>query len=108
MPNGTLERRVLTEDPLLELLELRARVEAELGSQLVPNPPVRRQGVRLAPGSVQRRDQQLPEALLIGIGRDCCFQLADHVAGVAEGQSRREVDLDEFRPSLIEPGFGAG
>ena len=41
---------------------------------------------------------------MVGIGRDRCFQLADHVADVAERQPRREVDLDEFRPGLIEPG----
>ena len=101
---GDAERRVVDQDLLLELLQLRSRVEAELVGQLVPDPLVRRQRIGLASGPVQRGDQQLPQALLERVRRHGRFQLADHVADVAEPQPRRELGLDELHPRLFEPG----
>ena len=100
---GDAERRVVDQDPLLELLQLRSRVEAELVGQLVPNALVRRERIGLAPGPVQRGDQQLPQAFLERVRRHGRFQLADHVADVAEPQPRRELGLDELHPCLDEP-----
>ena len=74
-----VERRVLDQDPLFELLQLRPGIEPELLGQLVLDPLVRREGIRLTAGSVQRRDQQLPQALLERVRRNGCFELADHV-----------------------------
>ena len=87
---------------MLELLQLRSGVEPELVGQLRPDPLVRRQRVGLAPRPVQRGDQQLPQAFLERVRRDGRFQLADHVADVAEPQPRRELGLDELRPCLVE------
>ena len=89
---------------MLELLQLRPRVEPELLGQLVLDPLVRREGVRLAAGSVQRGDQQLPQALLERVRRDRCLQLADHVGDISEPQPRGELDLEELHPRLLEPG----
>ena len=50
-----------------ELLQLRSWVEAELVGQQVPDPLVGGQGVGLASASVQRRDQQRPQALLVRV-----------------------------------------
>ena len=93
----------MDQDLLLELLQLRSGVEAELVGQLVPDPLVRRQRIGLATGSVQRGDQQLPQALLERVRRHGRFQLTDHVADVAEPQPRRELRLDELHPRLFEP-----
>ena len=73
-----IEQRVLGQDPLLELAAAGAGVETELVGQLGPDPLVGRQRVGLAPGSVQRGDQQLPQALLVRSGRHRRLQLADH------------------------------
>ena len=81
----------------------RSRVEAELVGQQVPDPLVGRQRVGLASGPVQRGDQQLPQAFLERVRRHGRFQLADHVADVAEPQPRRELGLDELHPCLVEP-----
>ena len=45
----------MDQDLLLELLQLRSGVEAELVGQLVPDPLVRRQRVGLASGPVLAR-----------------------------------------------------
>ena len=57
---GAVERGVVEQDPLLELLQRRSRVQARARRQLALHPLVRRQGVRLAPGSVQRGDRAAP------------------------------------------------
>ena len=55
------ERRVLVEDLLLELLQPRPGLEAELVGQPGPDALVGRQRVGLAPRAVERGDQQLPQ-----------------------------------------------
>ena len=90
------------QDLLLELLELRAGVEAEFVRQLAPDALVGRQRVGLASGPIQRGDQQLPQALLERMARDRRFQVDDHVADVAEPQPRCELDLEQRHPYLFE------
>ena len=97
------ERLVVNEDQLLELLQLRPRVEAELIGQMDPHPPVRGQCIGLASGPVLRGDQQFPQGFLVGVRRHGHFQLADDIADVAEPQPRRELGLDEAHPCLFEP-----
>ncbi len=74
----------MDQDLLLELLQLRSGVEAELVGQAVADPLVGGQRVGLAAVPVQRGDQQHPQALLERVGGDGRFQLADHVTGLAE------------------------
>ena len=81
---------------------MRSRVEPELVGQLALDPLVRREGVRLAAGSIQSGDQQLPQALLERIPGDGGLQVADDVATVRESQPRRELHLEEFRARLLE------
>ena len=64
---------------------------------------VGRERVGLAPGPVQRGDQQLPERFLERVRRHRGFEVADHVADVTESQPRRELGLDELHPCLDEP-----
>ena len=72
--------------------------------ELVPHPLVRREGVRLPTGAVQRGDQQLPEALLERVRRH---------RGLAARRSRRRRRrgatgpsnwISRSCPSLFEPG----
>ena len=58
-----VERRALLQHLLLERPQVGARVDAELIDQQPPHPRVRRQGVGLAPGPVERGDQRRPEPL---------------------------------------------
>ena len=61
------ECRVVVQDLLLELLQSRSGIEPELVRQLGPDPLVGRQRVGLAARSVQRGDQQLPQAFLVRV-----------------------------------------
>ncbi len=81
---GKAESRVVVEDLSLELLQPRSRLEAELVGEPGADPLVRGERVGLAARPVERGDQQLPQPLLVGVGRDGGLQLADH--GVAELQ----------------------
>ena len=98
---GARSAAVVVEDLLLELPQPRPGIEAELVGEQGPDPLVGRQRVGLAARSVQRGDQQLPQALPVRVGRDGRLQLADHV--VAEPQAGRELGLDELHPRLLEP-----
>ena len=75
------------EDLLLELLQVRTGVEAELVGQAVANPLVGGQCIGLAAFPVQRGDQQHPQALLEGVSGDGSFQLADHITCLAQPQT---------------------
>ena len=59
-----LERRVLVEDPPLELLQLRRGLEAELLRQVRARLLVRTEGFRLAAGAVEREHVLRAEALV--------------------------------------------
>ena len=95
------ERCVVHQDLLLQLLQLRTRVEAELFCQSLTHPLVGRQCVGLSPASVQRGDQQDPQTLLVRVGDDCGLQLAHDVA-VTKSQARRHLDLDELHARRVE------
>ena len=95
--------RVVVEDLALELLQPRSGLEAELVGEPGADPLVRRQRVGLAARPVQRGDQQLPQPLLVGVGRHGGLQLADH-GRRPELQPRRELGLDELHARLLEPG----
>ena len=61
-----------------------------------PDSLVGREGIGLTSGAIQRGDQQLPQALLIGVRHHGRFQLADHVAELAEARgARRELRFDQ-------------
>ena len=64
------QRRVLLQDPELQLLQSGAGLEAELVGQRRADALVGRQRVALATGAVEGRDQQLPQWLAVGLGGD--------------------------------------
>ena len=94
----------MDQDLVLELLQLRSRVEAELVGQPVPDPLVRRQRIGLAAVAVQGDHQQRPQALAQRMLAHERFELADHLARGAEIEPCRELVLDETETDLLEAG----
>jgi hypothetical protein len=91
------------EDLSLEGDQVRPRVDAELVGEHPAHPPVRRQGVRLPPGPVQRGDQQRPQPLAEGMDGDQGLQLADGLPGRPEGEAGGQLVLPQPQPGLLEP-----
>ena len=97
-------RDLLRKDVPLQPLESRPGVEAELVSQLGPDPLVGGQRVGLPPGPVERRDEQLPQALMERVLRDRALELADHAARPTELEPRPEPDLEQGGVRLVDAG----
>ena len=87
---------------LLDLLQPRPRLEAELVREAGADALVGGQRVGLPALTVERGDQQLPQPLPVRSCRDGGIELADHV--LAEPQPRREAGLHELHSRLLEPG----
>ena len=96
-----LEGRVVVEHLSLELRQPRSGFETELVREPVPDPLVGRQRIDLAARAVQRRDQQRPQPLLVGVRGHGGFQLVDR--RVPEAHLRRELGLDQRRARLLDP-----
>jgi hypothetical protein len=58
---GQVEGGVLAQDLLLKAAQSRSRVDAELRGEIVADPPVSAQSVRLTAGAVQGQHQMTPE-----------------------------------------------
>ena len=97
---------VLRQDVPLQLLQGRPGVEAELVTQLGPDALVGRQRVGLPPGPVERRDEQLPQALMERVLRDRALELPDHAARATELQPGPEPDLEQGGVGLVDSGAG--
>ena len=82
-----LERRVVAEDRLLELLERRARLEAELLDEARSGRPVHLERLRLAAAAVEREHAQRLEALAQRVLGRQRLELADEL-----GLPRRTLD----------------
>ena len=99
-----VERRVLTEDRLLELHDRPARREAELVHQHVPRVLVGVQRLGLPAGAVKREHQLPAQPLAQRMTRDEGLELGDDLVGTSE----REVGLDPFldggQAELLEAG----
>ncbi len=98
------QRVVLAQDRRLELLQLGARVEAELLDEGLARIAVRRERIGLAPGAVEREHELPARPLAQGLRLDERLELGDEL-GVAR---EREVGVDPLfegdRPQLLEPG----
>ena len=95
------QARVHGQDPLVELLQLGRRLDAEFVDEVLVGVPEGGQGLPLAPGSVQRQHEQATQPLPQRVVGDELTQLADQVLVVTDGQ----VDLDTFRHH-VDPPFG--
>jgi hypothetical protein len=96
------QARVLQEDPALELLQGRRRVDAELVGQPPPVRLVGAQRVGLTSTAVQAQQLQLPSPLAEGVLLEQGRQVAQRVGGVTELQPRRRQLLERPEAELVE------
>ena len=98
------QRGILGQDLRLQPLQPRSGVKAELVGQQGPDPLVGRQRVRLAPGPVQRGDQQLPQPLPDRVAHDQRLELPDQLAARPQQDPGRQLVLDQPEAHLLQAG----
>ena len=105
---GEIERRVVREDALVQLVQLGAGLHADLLDERGARLAIRRERLRLPPGPVQREHPLRVQVLAQGIRCDERVELADHL-GVPAG---REVGVDRAlggaQPQRVEPADLSG
>jgi hypothetical protein len=99
---GCVERVLLREDLPLEPHQRRARVEAELFSQVRLQPLEGAQRVRLPAASVERQHELPPEALAQRVLRDQVLELGDERTVVPEREVGLDAIFDGPHPKLVE------
>ena len=101
------ERRVLLQDPALELTQTLRGLDAELVVELLPERLVRVERLGLAARPVERQHQLLPQPLPQGVARGERVELGNEHRMPAERQICVDPLLEEPEPHLLEPGgFG--
>jgi hypothetical protein len=101
---GGLQRTVLGEDRLLQPLQRRGRVDAQLLGQHRAGLLVDAQRVRLPPGAVQRQHQLPAPPLPPRLGGHQRLQLADQLCVAAGGEPELGQLLDRGPPQLLQAG----
>ena len=96
------ERRVVAQDPALELLELRAGIDAELLEEQLPRGPARRERVHLPAGAVERERMLDAKALAVRLGGDQPLELRHELVVPAEGELSVVAKLERAQPPLLE------
>ncbi len=98
-----VERRILLEDPPLQIAELRPRLEPELVGEPAANGRIVLERLRLPSRAVQRQHRELlqsfPQWILAREGED----LAERFGLSAELELRAEALLEGDQPQLLEP-----
>ena len=97
-----LESGVVGEDRLLELLQLRPRLETESIDELAAGVGVHVEGVRLATRSVERGHQLRAKSLAERSGAHQLPQLTDQLAVAAGGEVGVEASLEHLEPRLLQ------
>ena len=87
----------------MQLAQLRAGLDRQLGDQDVAQLPVGAQRVGLAPGPVEREHPLVPEPLAERMGRGERLQLRDEVPVPAAGQQRLGPRLQRGQALLLQP-----
>ena len=98
-----IQRRGLLEDRLLQLLERRARLEAQLARQELARARVDVQRVALALAAIQREHELPDERFAPRVGGHELPQLADELGVAVAQQVRRDARLERSQPLLLEP-----
>ena len=97
-----VQRRVLTEDRLLEVTQSLARLDPELLDEDATSVPVGLERLSLAPGAVEREHQLAPEALAQRVARNQGLEVPDDICA-AEGELRLDGILERSRPEFVQP-----
>ena len=103
-PRRRTERGVLLEDLALEMPERLARLEPELGGEVLPAVLVRLQRLRLATRAVQRQHELTAEALAERVALDERLELADQLVVPSEREVAVDPLLEGRQAELVEPG----
>ena len=104
-----VQRGILAQDTGVQLAQLGAGLDGQLGDQDVAQRPVGAQRVSLAPGPVQREHPLVPEPLAERMGRGERLQLRDELPVPAAGQQRLGPRLQRGQALLLQTaGLRAG
>ena len=97
-----VEPRILAQDRLLEVAQLRAGVDAEPVHERGPRLAVGLERLGLAIRAVQRQDELRTQALAQGLGGDERVELRHQRGVAAERELRIEASLQRDQPQLLE------
>jgi hypothetical protein len=100
---AALQRRILTEDLLLELSQRGTRLEPKLIAQRAPRIAVGRQRLSLTARAVERQHQLGPQPLAQRMKHHKRLELADQLRITRENQVRLDPPLERVKPLLLEP-----
>ena len=98
-----LERRVVLEDPPLQLLQLRARLDSQLVDEPSSGRAIGLEGLRLAAAAVEGDQPQPLQALPHRVLARQRLELGDHLLVLPEGEVRLDPVLQSREPQLVEP-----
>ena len=98
-----IKRRGLLEDRPLQLLERRARLEAQLARQELARARVDVERVALALAAIQREHELPDERFAPRVGGHELPQLADELGVAVAQQVRRDARLERGQPLLLQP-----
>jgi hypothetical protein len=98
-----VERRVLREDRLLQLLQCARRLDAQLPEERLPRVAIRGQRLRLAARPVEREHELPAEALPHRMARHEGFELRDELFGAPTRELRLDSIFDRRDAQLLEP-----
>ena len=87
-----------------ELLQFARGLDAELLHEQRAHTPVRREGLGLSPGAVEREHPVSPEALPQRVLRDEQVELGHHLVGTPERELRFGAVLERDEAYLLEAG----
>ena len=96
----------MAQDRLLQGLELRARLDAELVDERQPRPPVGLERVRLTAGAIERQHQVLAERLPVRMLLDERLEHRHERDMAPERQLDEDQILLHRQPQLVEVGDG--
>ena len=101
---GRVQRRILGQDPLVQLTDLHAGLQAHLVDEQRAQPGVGVEGVGLAVRAVEGQHQLVPEAFAEAVfGRER-GELAHQLGVPAEGQLGVDPSLERVQALFFQPG----
>jgi hypothetical protein len=103
-PPWRQQQRTLLQHLVLQLLQGRAGLDAELGDQQMTQRRVRGQRAGLPVRAVEGGDQRRPEGFAQRVLLDERLELDDQVGTRPQREARRHGVLQEAQPHLLQPG----
>src|SRR6266496_1756047 len=100
---GDIEHGLLTQDCLLDRLQARPRLEADLLDEIASRLPVDLQSLGLAPRAVEGDHQLAAQPLAERMLDDESLELGDKCLVLGEGQFRFDPFLERSEPQLFKP-----